>query len=349
MKIFAPVAKPAEVGALADAGAHELYAGITTPSLLETYSESFSINARALAGASLLGMDQLEASLDRSDERGLPLWLTFNQALLDEQFAEVCALIDACAQTRVTGLVLSDPSLALHVAERHPHLSLDVSCMGQVWNDRAVDFWTGLGARRITLPRALTRAEMTELAGARPKTEFCFLAMGDGCFFVNGLCSPIHGGIRRPRTARAAGNGRGFPAPWIAPLRAAGSWLRTRLRERCRPLRGEFCTRSFRITWPGTGRIDPSIALRGPLWAHDRSCAACSLPQFLTRPNLALAKVAGRIFPTAEKVARCRFLREAMEVAARGLPRGETCRAMEELYRREWGRDCGRRACYYPS
>lgn len=347
MKILAPLTDPRDAHPLRDAGADEVYAGFLTAELLERYADSLSLNARALARASLVGEEALDEAVRRCASAGLRLWITFNQPLLDLQVPHAIRLMKRCAEAGVDGLVLRDPALAEAMARGAPGVALDVSCLGVVLNSAAVDFWTALGAERITLPRGLSGEEILALTRRRPATEFSFLAVGDGCPFVNGLCSPMHGsmGPGTPRAGRALLRRIRERLPVVDGLIDRAKAL---LRARARALRGEFCTGDFTVRWPDAP--PGPLRLRHPLWTHDRTCSACRLPAFLERPNLGPAKVAGRIFTLAERLRRTAFCREALTLAEgfREAPQATIREAMEELHRRFWSRPCEGRACYYP-
>jgi len=151
--------------------------------------------------------------------------------------------------------------------------------------------------------------------------EYEALAIYQKCPFIDGMCF-FHHGMRLPRDAPAA-----FDYQTVAGRRLPVVWSHDPDYE------GHGCGLNYRS---GSGNVRH---------AHQEDdsaphCAACQL-QDLRRFGVGLFKIAGRAFPVGMITRAVRFLRDALslEEAAPDVIRG--------LYRRVFGRECGKGKCYY--
>ena len=190
-RILAPVRHPSEVRPLLAAGADELYAGVLSRDTLRRLGNVFSFNYRPHSNANLDSLDQLRQALDQA--AGAPLFAVYNlrypaaigEAVLDE--------LSRAVEVGISGVILADMGLVAEVRRRHPDLPIHASAVAGVSNSLAAALWRELGASRVIVPRAVTRAELTALDAAVDGIELELFITTEKCAFANSFCWFEHG------------------------------------------------------------------------------------------------------------------------------------------------------------
>lgn len=195
MTILSPVSSPDEVEMLVESGAGELYCGLVPPEWIRTYSGAVWLNRRSPAGANLSSLNDLALLVSRAHARDVPVFLTLNAPVyIDSQLTYLVDLArQAVGDCGIDGLIVSDTTLLLTLADAGLGPRLHVSSVASALNSEAVGFYQDLGVGRVILPRGLSLAEVARIsdavAGAVPLEAF---VLYDGCAFEEGLCHTLH-------------------------------------------------------------------------------------------------------------------------------------------------------------
>lgn len=195
MTILSPVSSPDEVEMLVESGAGELYCGLVPPEWIRTYSGAVWLNRRSPAGANLSSLNDLALLVSRAHARDVPVFLTLNAPVyIDSQLTYLADLAQqAVGGCGIDGLIVSDTTLLLTLADAGLGPRLHVSSVASALNSEAVRFYQDLGVGRVILPRGLSLAEVARIsaavAGAVPLEAF---VLYDGCAFEEGLCHTLH-------------------------------------------------------------------------------------------------------------------------------------------------------------
>lgn len=176
-RILAPIDKVAEVEALADAGAHELYGGVhpdAWPSPLR------SSNQRTFASAQFPSEAAFAQVARRARRAGMPLHLALNAALYDPgDYPALLALLRRATAWGVTGVIVADLGLLARIREAALVLEVTLSTLAGPLNHWAVRFFQRFGVSRVVLPRHLRLPEMAALVRANPELTFeAFVLIG---------------------------------------------------------------------------------------------------------------------------------------------------------------------------
>jgi putative protease len=311
MHILAPADSAREAGILIEAGAGAIYAGYDPPALAPGRSPLLSLNRRSFAEAQVDSASELAALARVCREGGVPLWVTFNAPSYPPWIqGEVLAAARECRDAGVTGFIVSDPLLMGEI-RREGLGGICLSTMAGAFNSRAVAFFRGLGADRVTIPRDLTMGAMRAMAEAHPDLPFEIFILFGACANLEPFCRWIHRDPARVwscvKTCRAVATG-----PAEAGRRAAG----------------------VQEGWGGLSRA----------WA----CGLCALADLPATPNLEGLKIVGRGAPLPRKLQGVGLVRDLLREREAGGTRGEFLAEVRRAKAAASGTGCLPRLCYYP-
>ncbi len=163
MRIQAPIGSAKEVKKLIAAGADEFYCGILPDKWKERYTRMGSINRRQAEKTQLKDFDELSMAVRYSHAEEIPVYLTINEHYYtQEQHTEIKEIIEKSIDLGIDGLIVADPALLNWLKDFK--IGLCVSTGGVCLNSEAIEFYSGLGARRIILPRHMTLQEIRRIA-----------------------------------------------------------------------------------------------------------------------------------------------------------------------------------------
>jgi len=202
MRYALPVTASDELEPLFQAGADEFYCGYQDRAWESRYGTHDSLTRRQGA-ANIEEAGELQRVLRTAKRLRTPVWLAVNGRYTSEQWDSVLLVCDLWSREGGDGLIVRDPVLLQRLSALPAYPRLAVSLLAVCLNRKAVEFWVGLGADRIVLPRSVPIREMEQLTRAFPDCEFEAMVMADRCLFVDGLCRCIHGSTYPERSEAA--------------------------------------------------------------------------------------------------------------------------------------------------
>lgn len=193
MRINAPVTLDKEVELLAQAGADELYCGVVEPGNPPKADIGRFYNRRPTPEGNLASFQDLEAVVGKAHRSGIPVSFVLNQLYYSpEQFQAAMEQAQAAVDCGVDALIMSNPFLFEDVHRRKLPVKSYVSTTASVFNKVAVEFFSGMGASRIILPRQLRIEEIEAHIKLHPELEFEVIVLGDPCPWDDGHCTFEH-------------------------------------------------------------------------------------------------------------------------------------------------------------
>lgn len=313
MLILSPADGAAEVPALAEAGADELYAGYVPAFWSEAFGPVVSSNRRSYEEANVPSLDALDALLLAAAVRDLPVFVALNASPLPE--AMLPPLIETVvdlSRRGVRGVVVSDLAFLLALKERgFRRLQLHASTLFSVFNGAAVAFLRRAGAARVVLARELSTEEIGAMVSRTQGVPLEVIAMRGRCPNIEGFCTHLHDDPRR-------------------------TWP---------------CELKYEMTPAGDGAVPEEVrASLARDEGTDRffSCGLCAIP-LLLRMGVHAVKIAGRGAETARKVAAVAAVRRMRDWGRAENPGIAECeRRGKALYEEIFRRPCRRENCYFP-
>lgn len=156
----------------------------------------FGADAVYLSGASF-GLRKAAKNFDREElveavtlahQSGVKVHVTMNLLPHDRDWVGLLDYAHFLDRIGVDAVIVSDPGIfmALH---KETELKLHVSTQASVASTATVNFWAGLGARRIVLARELSLEEIQTIRkGADPAVELEVFVHGAMCISYSGRC-----------------------------------------------------------------------------------------------------------------------------------------------------------------
>lgn len=176
VELLAPAGSMLSLRAAVCAGADAVYLGL----------ESF--NARR--GADNFTMETLAEACEYAHLRGVRVYLTLNIAILPSETASALEMARQAYRSGVDAFIVQDVGLATELSRTLPQARLHVSTQMNTHNLAGVQAAAALGAKRITLARELSCAEVACLsaAAAEEGMEVEVFAHGALCVCYSGQC-----------------------------------------------------------------------------------------------------------------------------------------------------------------
>lgn len=192
LRINAPLGSAAELPALAEAGANEIYCGIV-PEGMSRKDEGAFLNRRPTREGNLSSFDALRDAVATAHAKGLHVSFTLNEPFSpDDHYPHLLGQAEAAVEAGVDALIVADPVLMKHLHDRRLPVRIHVSVAASCLNSAAVAFFRSLGAARIILPRHLRFAEIAAMVRRHPDLEFEVIVLGDPCPWDDGMCTMEH-------------------------------------------------------------------------------------------------------------------------------------------------------------
>ena len=176
VELLAPAGSPECLHAAVTAGAHAVYLGLG------------DFNARRRADNFTL--ENLAESCDYAHLRGARVYLTLNIAILPTEFSRVLDFARDAYLAGVDAFIVQDIGLAVELGKAVPKADLHISTQMNTHNAAGIQAAAMLGAKRVTLARELSIAEVAELADLAHEfdMEVETFAHGALCVCYSGQC-----------------------------------------------------------------------------------------------------------------------------------------------------------------
>lgn len=173
---------------LAPAGSREsLYAAVTAGADA-VYLGAGSFNARR--GAENFSLETLAEACDYAHLRGVSVYLTLNTAILPDEIAEAMELVRQAYRCGVDAFIVQDIGIASEMKRTLPEANLHISTQMNMHNIDGLQAAAALGAKRVTLARELSLAEIGHLCQAAEDLglEVETFVHGALCICYSGQC-----------------------------------------------------------------------------------------------------------------------------------------------------------------
>ena len=132
--------------------------------------------------------DVLARGIEEAHAQGKLFFLASNLAPHNNKVRSYLADLEPIIDMAPDALIMSDPGLIMMVRERWPDMPIHLSVQSNAVNYATVNFWKGLGLKRIILSRELSLKEVAEIRGECPDIELEVFVHGALCIAYSGRC-----------------------------------------------------------------------------------------------------------------------------------------------------------------
>ena len=154
-------------------GADAVYVGI----------EGYSLRA----GAGNFTADTIGDAVSYAHSRNVNVYAAINIFAGNSDFEGIGRLLEKVVSSGVDALIISDPGIFQIVKVEYPEMRVHLSTQANTLNKFAVDFWTALGTKRVTLARELGLADIRSICKAAG-IEIEVFIHGAMCISYSGRC-----------------------------------------------------------------------------------------------------------------------------------------------------------------
>lgn len=311
MNIITPIDKIEEVEPLLKEGADEFYGGFNPKEWLDKYTIYASINQRYFDSAQINTFEDMKAIIDKVHGFKKKFHFTMNSTLYSpDQYVMIEELLPKLKDVGVDEIIAADVGLILLINKLNLNMPVHISTLGRAYNYKTVEFYRGLGVRRMVLPRHLTLDEMKGIAKKCPDIEYDIFMLIGKCPNIEGYCTFQH----------------------TSPNK---KWP---------------CEIKYEITANKHDDLSDKFIETQRQWSvikRPNSCGLCALKK-LDGLNVKALKIVGRGAPLAMKAANVRLLRYAVNLLDENIPDSEYYSKVKAAYKERFGNDCTPQNCYYP-
>ena len=145
-------------------------------------------NARRNAGN--FTIDEFGAACDYAHLRGVAVYVTLNVEILPSELERAVDLARRAWEAGADAFIVQDAGLAAAIKRAMPHAELHASTQMNIHSAAGIEAAARMGAKRVTLARELSIAEISELAALASEFDMeieCF-AHGALCICYSGQC-----------------------------------------------------------------------------------------------------------------------------------------------------------------
>ena len=165
MKILSPINKADEVEKVIEAGANEVYCGVTYQKLLNSYTRLGANSALGYTNCDLNDHQELKKAVEIAHSHGVPIFLVLNNRYYNEsQYNLVMESVDKAIKLNIDAFIVSDIGLILTLKKHYPDVNIHSSVISCVMNSKCVSFYKSLGVKRITLQDGLSVNEISNIS-----------------------------------------------------------------------------------------------------------------------------------------------------------------------------------------
>lgn len=178
IELLAPAGGPDQFRAALAAGADAIYCGVGN-----------DFNARR--SADNFTLETFEAACREAHLAGVRVYVTLNVVIKDSELARAMQLVHDCAVRGTDAFIIQDWGLLALIHKTWPEIELHVSTQANIHDGRGLALAAELGAKRVTLSRELSGAEIGLMSNSVAKAlgiELEVFGHGALCFCYSGLC-----------------------------------------------------------------------------------------------------------------------------------------------------------------
>jgi len=197
MKILAPVTSREDVVSAALNGADECYCGLHIMEWQKKYGPVYyGTNRSDFYHQNFLSLDDLSDAVSEAHRLNLRVYLTMNVPYPESQIEIAKRQVEAAVECGIDAVILGDIGLLQWISYRDFPVELHVSCDMTGLNNGAIEFFRGLGVRRMVLPRHMTLGEIADLQVHATKIgniDLEIFVLNGNCINLDGMCGFHHG------------------------------------------------------------------------------------------------------------------------------------------------------------
>lgn len=311
MNVMCPVSSVDEIETVCSWGVQEVYFGLQ--------STLININNRRPSKLCNLSVneEELEKISRQFREKGITVFITFNNTVNNEQCIEqLLQEIRMCMECGNKNFIVADINLLLAIRKYiQGDYQLTLSTCMPVYNQKAIDFFKGIGISRFVLPRHMRLDEIEKVVSQNAECDFEVLVKNARCINEDGNCSYEHG------LANFYGGMEGgccqlkYDVDYVKDF-PEDPVIKEIIRKRFEQVRGNFIF----------------------------ACGACNL-RYFHQIGVKSLKIVGREFSTQRKEKDVLFLTECLKYIEE--PEREYICLVKNKYMDIYGKACSQSQCYY--
>lgn len=173
-ELLSPAGNWASLIAAAENGADSVYFGVK------------GINMRQMANN--FEISEIKKAVSYLHENGRKGFLTLNTIVMNDELDKIRQILEEAKKAKVDAVILWD--LAVFAIAKELGLSIHVSTQASISNISALEFYAGLGAKRVVLARECTLARIKEI---KSQAEEKNISCGIEAFIHGAMCLSISG------------------------------------------------------------------------------------------------------------------------------------------------------------
>lgn len=324
MRILVPITCSKEIDILNPDKFHtEFFCGYMPQWWVDRYNQSSSasnisvpLNNRNSKNANVRSREELVRIIRKAKSFHTDVFLALNaKHYPDEAYDCIKLYIDEVISLGVTRMIVCDIGMIRFLRSYYPQIKVSVSCLNQVTNKPAVDFYRRIGnVDRIVFPRHMSSKEIENIARAEEEISFEYFIFSNKCLYDDGYCRGIHEFTPICKDLFFAD----FYSRAFVPV---SDYEKTELRK---------AEHSF-SEWTRNELLCQQRNIYTPNFA----CSACSLIKLSKLPNIESVKISIRGHGTEELLHQVTMAHQAIILAKNGADRSVVQNAIAKLYGKE--------------
>lgn len=141
------------------------------------------------AAAGNFDVTEMSAAVKKCSEKNVPIYVTLNSVLHNEEIAEVPAYLEELEAAGVNAVIVTDVGVLAMAKKYAPKLDIHISTQAGVANYESARMFHDMGASRVVLARELSLEEIAQLRAKTPRElEIETFVHGSMCVSFSGRC-----------------------------------------------------------------------------------------------------------------------------------------------------------------
>lgn len=325
MKILVPIMNSEDVDILnPDLYNTEFFCGYLPQWWIDEYNNSKEkngnlatpINNRNGRSANVTSLDELKEITKKAKEYNTDVFLVLNAKYYpDFVYDRISKYVDEVVSAGITRMIVCDIGMINFLLINYPQIRVSVSCLNQVTNKLAVEFYRMFGnVDRIVFPRHMSTDEIEQIASSISDFEYEYFVFSNKCLYDDGYCRGIHEFTPICKDLYFmdfyAKNGKSIDSSTKRQLTMAGheysDWTRSELM--CEE--NNYCTPNF-------------------------ACSACSLVRLIKLPNISSVKLSIRGHDVSERLKQVKMANAVIEEVENGTGIDQVKKMISQFYGKE--------------